>query len=299
MTRQEVIEYCNQRNIKTKQIDILINGYDYIIDNLAIIRFNVDKALKSIEQQLPEYISVVCLLTLYGKERKRVKYKKCFVERQRFTEEELPIMKDVYGEDFTGFEYDITTNIDGYISEDTTFKHLLSEYTGKYNARYSDKELYQIGEWEDLFTVRHELQAYYNRFLERVIADILYEDKKLNCKDYILLNLLTSFTFSNIREYSDVRYLYYVDNIIEINDYANKTIEELFNEIEPYREMLIERFLGEYADQSFIYITKMFTPNDLVYYKKRYDEQKQVNELQKLIRKDIEELKEKGEWVGP
>ena len=43
----------------------------------------------------------------------------------------------------------------------------------------------------------------------------------------------------------------------------------------------------------------MFTPNDLVYYKKRYDEQKQVNELQKLIRKDIEELKEKGEWVGP
>ena len=55
MTKQEVIEYCNQRNIKAKQMDILINGYDHIIDNLAIIRFNVDKALKSIEQQLPEY----------------------------------------------------------------------------------------------------------------------------------------------------------------------------------------------------------------------------------------------------
>lgn len=93
-------------------------------------------------------------------------------------------MKDIYGEDFTGLEYNVTTNVDGYISEDTLSRHLLSEYTCKYNARYSDKELYPIGELEDLFTVRHELQAYYNRFLERIIREAIIGDKSICNKKY-------------------------------------------------------------------------------------------------------------------
>lgn len=299
MTREEVIEYCNKRKLKAKETECIIEGYDYIIDNLPIFRFEVDKELKRIEKQLPEYISIVCLLTLYGDRKSRPRYKKAFIKKQRYTEEELLVMQSIYGKEFTGIEYDIKTVKSGNIPNDLPFKYLLIEHTGKCNARYSDKEVYDLCDCDDLFTVRHELQAYYNRFIKRIIIDILLKEKPYTDKDFIISGILADFTFENIREYSDVRYLYYVDNIIEINDYANKTIKELFNEIEPFREMLLKRFLGEYAEHSYIFITKMFTPDDLFYYKKRYFEQKQVNELVELVKKDVEELKRKGEWVGP
>lgn len=105
------------------------------------------------------------------------------------------------------------------------------------------------------------------------------------------------FSLMILKKHSNVQYLYFVKNVLESSNYSNKTIKNLFEKFEPYREMYLEKFLGKYAEQSYIYVTKMFTPDDMVYYKKRYDEHKMAKEISELVRQDIEELKRKGEWI--